>query len=187
MVLAKDLLVPFKEQQERMITGRTYVVYVLLDEETDRVIATSRFNRFLIQDRPDLAEGQEVDLIINKRTHLGWHAIVNNIYKGTIFENEIFQALQPGQKLKGYVKQIRPDDKIDLLLQKPGFANIDPVVQKILDYLKSQGGSMDITDKSPAEVIYAKFGISKRAFKQSIGILYKKRLITIENDKINLI
>ena len=185
--LAKDLLVPFKEQHERMVTGRTYVVYVLLDEKTDRVIGTTKFNRFLSQERPDLIERQEVNLIINRRTHLGWQAIVNNIYKGVIFENEIFQALQPGEKLKGYVKQIRPDDKIDLILQKPGFANIDPVVQKILDYLKSQGGSMDITDKSPAEMIYAKFGISKRSFKQSVGILYKKRLITIESDKISLI
>lgn len=185
--LAKDLLVPFKEQQERMITGRTYVVYILLDKETDRVIATSRFNRFLSQERPDLMEGQEVDLLINKRTHLGWHAIVNNIYKGTLFENEIFQALQPGQKLKGFVKQVRPDDKIDLILQKTGFSNIDPVVQNILDYLNSQGGSMDITDKSPAEVIYTKFGISKRAFKQSIGILYKQRMIKIESNRVSLV
>lgn len=185
--LAKDLLVPFKEQQERMITGRTYVVYILLDEETDRLIATSRLNRFLSRERPDLVEGQEVDLLINKHTHLGWQAIVNNLYKGTLFENEIFKALQSGQKLKGYVKQVRPDDKIDLILQKTGFSNIDPVIQKILDYLNSQGGSMDITDKSPAELIYVKFGISKRAFKQAIGILYKKRMIKIESNHVSLL
>jgi hypothetical protein len=185
--LAKDLLVPFKEQQERMIKGKTYLVYILLDEETDRVIATSRFNRFLNHERPELTEGQEVDLLINKRTHLGWHAIVNNMYKGTLFENEIFQALHPGQKLKGYVKQVRPDDKIDLTLQKSGFANIDPVIQKIMEYLETHDGSMDITDKSPAELIYLKFGISKRAFKQAIGILYRKRMVKIESNHVSLL
>lgn len=185
--LAKDLLVPFREQAERMVVGRTYVVYVWLDEETDRVIATSKFNSFLNHEKPDLEAGQEVDLMVYRRTDLGFLAIVNNTYKGMLYENEVFQSLHPGQKLKGYVKRIRPDDKIDLILQKPGFANFDPVVDKIFEYLKANGGSMDITDKSPAEVIYARFGISKRAFKQSIGILYKHRAIKIEPDLISLV
>lgn len=184
--LVKDLLAPFKEQQTRMVIGKTYAVYVMLDEETDRVVATTRFNRFLSEDAPDLIADQEVDLLINKRTPMGFQAIVNNKWKGMIYENETFQALQPGQKLKGYVKLVRPDHKIDLLLQKPGFENIDPVIGKILDYIDSHDGSMDITDKSPAEVIYAKFGISKRAFKQSIGVLYKRRVIKIDKDKISL-
>lgn len=185
--LAKDLLVPFKEQQERMVVGRTYVVYVWLDDETDRVVATSRFNSFLNHEKPELAESQEVDLLIHRRTDLGFEAIINNTYRGMIYENEIFRALHPGQKIKGYIKHIRPDYKIDLILQKPGFAHIDPVVDKILDYLKSQGGTMDITDKSPAEVIYAKFGISKRAFKQSIGVLYKKKMVKLEGNRVSLI
>lgn len=184
--LVKDLLAPFKEQQTRMVVGKTYAVYIMLDEETDRVVATSRFNRFLSEDAPDLIADQEVDLLINKRTPMGFQAIVNNKWKGMIYENETFQALQPGQKLRGYVKLVRPDHKIDLILQKPGFENIDPVIGKILDYMDLHDGTMDITDKSPAEVIYAKFGISKRAFKQSIGVLYKKRVIKIDKDKISL-
>jgi len=185
--LPKDLLVPFKEQQDKMFTGRSYVVYVFLDEESDRVVATTRFNRFLNKQTSELSVGQEVELLIQKQTDLGYQAIVNNSFKGMIFENEIFEAVQIGQKTNGFIKQIRPDGKLDLILQKTGFGNIDPVVEKILDYLKSQGGSMDITDKSPAETIYIKFGVSKRAFKQAIGTLYKKRMIKIEKNQISLI
>jgi len=185
--LPKDLLVPFKEQQDKMFTGRSYVVYVFLDEESDRVVATTRFNRFLNKQTSELSVGQEVELLIQKQTDLGYQAIVNNSFKGMIFENEIFEAVQIGQKTRGFIKQIRPDGKLDLILQKTGFGNIDPVVEKILDYLKSQGGSMDITDKSPAETIYIKFGVSKRAFKQAIGTLYKKRMIKLENNQISLI
>lgn len=185
--LPKDLLVPFKEQQTRMHSGQSYVVYVYLDEETDRLVATSKFNRFISDEKPELTVGQEVDLMVYKETDLGFKALVNNRYNGMIFNNEIFQAIHIGKQLKGYVKQIRPDYKIDLVLQKGGFENIDPVAEKILEYLKSNEGAMDITDKSPAELIYAKFGISKRAFKQAIGQLYKKRLISLKQDSISLV
>jgi len=184
--LPKDLLVPFKEQNDKMILGHSYVVYIYLDEATDRVVATTRFNKFLNHERPGLAAGQEVDLLIYKKTNLGFQAIVNNSWKGMIYENETFRTLQPGQQIKGYVKRVRPDDKIDLILQKTGYRHNDPVAEKIANYLASQGGTMDITDKSPAQVIYAQFGVSKRAFKQAIGSLYKKRLIKIEPDKITL-
>jgi predicted RNA-binding protein (virulence factor B family) len=170
-----------------MKTGHKYVVYVYLDETTDRVVATTRFNKFLSDETPDLSEGQEVDLVIYKQTPLGFKAIINNTYKGMIFENEIFQALSIGDQIKGYVKQVRPDGKVDLILQKTGLDHIDPLTTKILDYLKSQKGSMEITDKSPAELIYARFGVSKRAFKQAIGKLYKKRIIKIEGKQISLI
>ena len=185
--LAKDLLVPFQEQMERMVPGRSYVVYVFLDKDSDRVIATTRFNRFLSQEAPDLTTGQEVDLLIQRKTPLGFQTIVNGLWKGMLYENEVFRALQSGQKIKGFVKQVRPDGKIDLILQKIGIRHIDPLSDKILDYLKSEGGSTDITDKSPAEVIYAKFGVSKRAFKQALGKLYKKRLIKISSENIQLI
>lgn len=184
--LTKDLLVPFSEQTERMVPGRSYVVYVYRDEESDRLIATTKFNKFLSQEKPNLIAGQEVDLLIQRRTPLGFQAIVNNSWKGMLFENEVFQALHSGQKLKGFVKQVRPDGKIDLKLQRAGIKHIDPLSDKILEYLKSEEGTMDITDKSPAEVIYAKFGVSKRAFKQALGKLYKRRLIEIERDKITL-
>lgn len=185
--LAKDLLVPFQEQTERMVPGRSYVVYVFLDRDSDRVIATTKFNRFLSQEHPDLTPGQEVDLFIQRKTPLGFQAIVNNSWKGMLYENEVFQALHSGQKIKGFVKQVRPDGKIDLILQKIGIKHIDPLSGKILDYIKKEGGEMDITDKSPAEVIYAKFGVSKRAFKQAVGKLYKRRTIEISGDKITLL
>jgi len=184
--LTKDLLVPFSEQTERMVPGRSYVVYVYRDEESDRLIATTKFNKFLSQEKPDLEAGQEVDLLIHRKTPLGFQAIVNNSWKGMLFENEVFQALHSGQKLKGFVKQVRPDGKIDLKLQRAGIKHIDPLSDKILEYLKSEEGTMDITDKSPAEVIYATFGASKRAFKQALGKLYKKRLIEIDRDKISI-
>lgn len=184
--LAKDLLVPFQEQHENMIPGRSYVVYVYLDEESDRLVATTKFNKYLSQEPPDLTTGQEVDLLIYRRSPMGFEAIINNKWRGMIYENEVFQALQPGQQIKGYIKLIRPDGKIDLILQKAGYKTIDPVADKILDYLKSEGGSMDITDKSPAEVIYAKFGVSKRSFKNAIGKLYKSRLIEITSQNIIL-
>ena len=185
--LPKDLLAPFKEQVDKMVNGRSYVVYIFLDEETDRVVATAKVNRFLDEERPDLTDGQEVDLLIYRQTDMGFKAIVNNRYMGMIFENEIFQAIRPGQKIKGFVKQIREDNKIDLILQKTGFSNIDPVIESILDYLKANGGTMDITDKSQAEVIYATFGISKRAFKQAIGKLYKQKVIDISPTKITIL
>lgn len=185
--LAKDLLVPFQEQSERMVPGRSYVVYVFLDEDSDRVIATTKFNRYLSQEHPDLEDGQEVDLLIHRKTPLGFQVIVNGTWKGMLYENEVFQALHSGQQIKGFVKQVRPDGKIDLILQKIGIKHIDPLSGKILDYIKAEGGKMDITDKSPAEVIYAKFGVSKRAFKQALGKLYKRRIVTIDSSEVKLI
>ena len=185
--LPKDLLAPFKEQVDKMVKGRSYVVYVFLDEDTDRVVATSKVNRFLDNEWPELSVRQEVDLLIYRQTDMGFKAIINNRYMGMIFENEIFQAVRPGMKLKGFVKQIREDGKIDLILQKTGFSNIDPVVESILEYLNDHSGSMDITDKSPAEVIYTNFGVSKRAFKQAIGTLYKQKTIELSPGKITLL
>lgn len=185
--LAKDLLVPFKEQVDKMVNGRSYVVYVFLDEDTDRVVATTKVNRFLSEEAPDLTVDQEVDLLVYRKTDLGFKVIVNDKYSGMIFDNEIFQAIRIGQQLKGFVKQVRPDNKLDLRLQKSGFANIDPVTEKILQYLNSHEGKMDITDKSPAEIIYINFGVSKRAFKQAIGNLYKKRIVKIDSNQISLL
>lgn len=185
--LQKDLLAPFKEQVDKMVNGRSYVVYIFLDDETDRVVATSKVNRFLDDERPDLTDGQEVDLLIYRQTDMGFKAIVNNRYMGMIFENEIFQSIRTGQKIKGYVKQIREDGKIDLILQKTGFSNVDPIIKKIFDHLSSNNGSMEITDKSQAEVIYATFGVSKRAFKQALGKMYKERVIIIEANNVRLV
>lgn len=184
--LPKDLFVPFKEQSSKMIPGKTYVVYIYVDGETDRIAATTRVERYLQKGRPELSDGQEVELLVYKQTPMGYLAIVEGKWKGMLFENEIFQSVMPGMKLTGFVKQVRTDNKIDLILQKGVSKQVTSVTDKILEYLAAHNGRMEITDKSPAETIYINFGVSKRIFKQALGSLYKKRRIQINKDRINL-
>ena len=184
--LQKDLLVPFKEQRFRMKTGQAYVVYVYLDENTDRVVASSKLNKFLNLEPAGYTEGEEVDLMIFEQNDLGYQAIVNNAHTGMIYENEVFIPLHIGQKLKGFVSKIRSDGKIDIALQKSGYENIDPIAEKILDYLKKHGGEMSITDKSPAELIYSTFGISKKNFKKALGALYREKIIDLGKEIVKL-
>lgn len=184
--LQKDLLVPFKEQRYRMKTGQSYVVYVYLDEETDRVAASSKLNKFLNLEPAEYVEGEEVDLMIFDKTDLGYKVIVNNMHAGILYENEVFQPVHIGQQLKGFVSKVRSDGKIDIALQKTGYENIDPIAEMILDYLRQHNGEMDITDKSPAELIYSTFGISKKNFKKALGALYKEKIIDIGKEFIKL-
>jgi len=184
--LMKDLLVPFREQKLKMEVGKSYIVYIYLDEETDRIVATSKIEKFLDEQPPEYNEEQEVDLQIYNKTDLGYRAIVDNKYWGVLYHNEVFQKLQRGQKMKGFIRKIREDGKIDVSLQKSGYGKIDSESKKILDYIKKEGGSINISDKSPANLIYNTFGISKKTFKKSVGALYKNRLILIEKDGIKL-
>ena len=125
--------------------------------------------------------------MIYDKTDIGYKAIIEGTHSGILYRNEIFQKLETGQQIKGYIKKIREDNKIDLSLQKTGYENVDEVSEKILALLKEQGGFIPVTDKSPPEFISNLFGISKKTFKKSIGALYKKRLISIENDGIKSI
>jgi predicted RNA-binding protein (virulence factor B family) len=184
--LSKDLLVPFKEQKRKMVVGKSYVVYLFLDEETDRVAASSKLHKFLNNVPVNFKEGEEVELVIFEKNDLGFQAIINLSHTGMIYENEVFQPIYIGQQLKGYIKKIREDGKVDLLLQKTGYKNLGPNVDLILDYLESHNGSMTFTDKSQAEEIYATFGMSKKNFKKAIGALYKQKIICIEDDMIKL-
>lgn len=184
--LMKDLLVPFREQKVNMIEGRSYLVYVYVDEETGRIAASAKLNKFLSKSVPQYKPGEEVDLILESESDLGYNAIVNNSHIGILYENEVFEQLEKGQKVKGYIKKIREDHKIDLLLYKPGYDKVDPVTESILDLLKKNGGTLNITDKSDAETIYDQFGVSKKTFKKALGALYKKRLILLGPDKIRL-
>ena len=179
--MQKNLLVPKREQQDKMKEGRSYVVYVFLDEKSNRIAASSKLDKFLSQQPPHYDEGQEVDLIICDKTDLGYNAIVNNSHWGMVYKNEVFQKLLMGQQLKGYIKKIREDNKIDLSLQQSGYQRVDDISQTILNKLKDFGGRIAVTDKSPPEDIYSLFGVSKKAFKKAIGALYKKRLITIDD------
>ncbi len=183
----KDLLLPFSEQTQKVTQGRSYLVKIFVDE-SNRIAASMLLEDFLQEEAIYLKKDQKVDLVIADETDLGVKAIINNEYWGILYKNEIFQKLNKGQKITGYIKKIREDKKIDLVLQMEKFGDkVDSVTEKILAKLKSQGGVMSVTDKSPPEAIYNSFGVSKKVFKQSIGTLYKKRIITIDKDSISLV
>lgn len=185
--LQKDLLVPKKEQHAKMEQGKSYVVYVFLDEKTRRITASAKLDKFLGLEPPAYKEGEEVDLIIYDQTDMGYKAVVNNAHGGMIYKNEVFQKLTVGQQLKGYIKKIRQDAKIDLSLQPAGYEKVDDISRAILRTIKKQGGRIRVTDKSQPKEIYSLFGVSKKTFKKAIGALYKKRLISIDADGIRLV
>lgn len=184
--LMKDLFVPFREQKMKMQVGRKYVVHAHLDEESYRIVASAKVERYLSKDKPEYASGDEVNILIWQKTDLGFKAIIDNKYSGLLYENEIFTSLETGMEMKAFVKQVREDGKVDLILQKPGFEKIDDFSITLLDYIKEQGGRINLNDKSPAEDIYDTFGVSKKTFKKGVGDLYKKRLISLHEDGITL-
>ena len=184
--LMKDLFVPFREQKMKMQVGRKYVIHAHLDEESYRIVASAKVERYLSKDKPEYAAGDEVNILIWQKTDLGFKAIIDNKYSGLLYENEIFTSLETGMEMKAFVKQVREDGKVDLILQKPGFEKIDDFSKTLLDYIKAHGGRIYLNDKSPAEDIYDTFSVSKKTFKKGVGDLYKKRLITLHEDGIAL-
>ncbi len=185
--LEKDLMVPFREQRQKMEEGRWYIVYLDLDTETDRLYATNKIEKRLSNEPLTVLEGEAVEVMIMKKTDLGFSVIVNQQHEGLIFESDIFTKLNIGDKVTGYVKQIRDDNKIDITLQPIGFQNFnDPNCEMILARLKSSEGFLPITDKSTPEEIYETFGISKKAYKKAIGTLYKQRKIVLQSDGVKL-
>ncbi|WP_289053917.1 CvfB family protein [Carboxylicivirga marina] len=185
--LMKDLLVPYREQAERMKEGEKYVVYIYLDDESRRIVATSKLNSVLDNLMPEYEEGQEVDLMVIAKTDLGYKVAVDSLHSGMLYHNELFKPIKIGDTFKGYIKKLREDDKLDISLEKPGYEKIDGLAGEILEILKSKGGQMDVSDKSPAELIYKVFGTSKKNFKKAIGTLYKQRIIEINKDNIKLL
>jgi len=185
--LMKDLFVPFREQKMKMQVGRKYVVHAHLDEESYRIVASAKVERYLSKDKPEYAVGEEVNILIWQKTDLGFKAIIDNKYSGLLYENEIFSSIETGMEMKAFVKQVREDGKVDLILQKPGFEKVDDFAKTLLDYIKEQGGRIHLNDKSPAEDIYDTFGVSKKTFKKGVGDLYKKRLIALHEDGIALV
>ena len=186
--LEKELLVPFREQRQKMVEGRWYIVYLDLDKKTDRLYATNKIEKRLKNEPLTVLEGEAVDMIVMKKTDLGFSVIVNQLHEGLIFDSDIFTKLNIGDKIKGYVKQIRDDNKIDISLQPIGFENFnDPNCELVLLKLKAQKGFLPVTDKSTPEEIYSKFGISKKAYKKAIGTLYKQRKIILQSDGVKLV
>ena len=185
--LMKDLFVPFREQKMKMQVGRKYVVHAHLDEESYRIVASAKVERYLSKEKPEYTAGEEVNILIWQKTDLGFKAIIDNKYSGLLYENEIFSSIETGMEMKAFVKQVRGDGKVDLILQKPGFEKVDDFAKTLLDYIKEQGGRIHLNDKSPAEDIYDTFGVSKKTFKKGVGDLYKKRLIALHEDGIALV
>ncbi|HYQ57504.1 MAG TPA: S1-like domain-containing RNA-binding protein [Draconibacterium sp.] len=184
--LAKDLLVPFSEQRSKMAEGKRYWVFIYLDLVSNRVVASAKLNKFLDNTPPDYTKGQEVDLIILEETDLGYKAIVNLEHSGMLYKNQVFRKLENGSRTKGFIAKVRSDEKIDLLLEKPGYEKVDAISAKILDELKANGGFLAVTDKSSPEMIKGMLGISKKNFKKAIGGLYKSRIISFVSDGIKL-
>ena len=185
--LPKDLLVPFREQKVRMDVGKNYIVHVHVDEQTQRIIASTRLTRFMDQTSPDYRLEQEVDLIIFGKTDLGYKAIIDGAHSGLLFANEVFQPLQPGEALKGYLTAVRPDGKINVSLHPAGRAKVDDLEGQILKELGARGGFWAIGDHSPAAEINDELGVSKRTFKQATGALFRKGKIAIEKNGIRLL
>ncbi|AYO15156.1 GntR family transcriptional regulator [Vibrio owensii] len=182
----KDLLIPFSEQRARFTAGQNILVYVYTDKASGRIVGTTKFNKWLDKTPANYEVNEEVNLIIAERSQLGYKAIVNGEHWGMIFPSDVFGKLFIGKKLKGYIKQIREDGKIDLALQKVGVAKMDDLSSKIVELLEKKGGFLPLNDKSSPEVIFDAFRTSKGTFKKTIGGLYKAGKIVIEKDGIRL-
>lgn len=186
--LMKDLFVPFREQKMKMQQDRSYIVYVYIDEESYRIVGTAKVDRYLKHPEPGrYAPGDEVELLIQQKTDLGFKAIVDNQYTGLLYDNEVFRPLHTGNVVKGYIKNVREDGKIDLELQNQhGQASVLGFAQQLHEYLKAHGGHTPLNDKSDSAEIYAEFGVSKKVFKRAVGDLYKHRIVTLD-DGITLV
>ncbi|RCU50465.1 MULTISPECIES: CvfB family protein [Corallincola] len=185
--LQKDLLVPFSEQRETMEVGKSYLVRIFIDDITHRIAASSKVDRFLDRWPAQYEHGQEVTLTIANQTELGYKAIVNHNHWGVIYANEVFRRLHYGSTIKGFVRKVREDGKIDLMLQKSSQSQVSGLEGDVLERLKNAGGYLAASDKSSPETIKRMFGVSKRVFKQTIGSLYKQKKITIEEQGIRLV
>jgi len=186
--LRKDLLVPFREQREKMVEGNDYLVYVYVDRTTDRIVASSKLGKFLNHEPSNYTVGEEVELLVSRQTDLGYSVIVNNTHEAILYRNEVFQPLAIGQRLKGYIKMLREDGKIDCILQKnDGHRQVDRLSALILEKLNANGGELAVSDKSDPSEIYELFGCSKKNYKKAVGGLFRDHVIIIMDDRIKLV
>ena len=184
--ILKDLMVPFREQKTDMEAGSFYVVFIYLDDETDRLVASAKIDNFLSSEIPPYKANEEVSVLVYKQTDIGYKAIVDGKFGGLLYKNEVFKEIAKGDKRKAFIKKVREDGKIDLILQKPGYSKIDGVAKGILQRIRDNNGFIAANDKSSPEIIKNLFGISKKSFKKAIGSLYKQRIISFKNDGISL-
>ena len=180
--LMKDLFCPFREQKMRMVQGRKYIVYCYVDDVTHRIVASAKTEKFLSKQHPEYKSGEEVDILIQQKTDLGFKAIVDGRYSGQIYQNELFRSIHTGDRMKAYVKNVREDGKIDLVLQGHGQEYVHDFSDRLFDYICRHEGFCKFHDKSDAEDIYREFQVSKKVFKKAVGDLYKRHLIIIEDN-----
>lgn len=185
--LEKDLFVPFKEQARPMEEGKRYLVYCFMDEKTNRLVASSKTQQFLDKEEANYTNGEEVDLIISHISDAGINVIINEKHRGLAYANEVYGDIKPGLRMKGYIKQVRPDGKLDVSLRKLGVEAIEPSAQVILDELQANKGFLGLHDNSHPEDIKTVLKMSKKNFKKAIGTLYKQQLIEIKDDGIYLV
>src|SRR6056297_23025 len=185
--LEKHLLVPFREQREKMKEGQWYVVHCYLDSRSGRLVASNKLDKFLSNDYLEFREWDEVDLVVTRQTDLGWEVIVNEKHKGLVYFNEVFKTINIGDVLPGCVKTIRKDNKIDISLQPLGTRVLEPAANKIYNVLKEQGGYLGLHDKSSPDEIRDRMQMSKKTFKKGLGTLYKARKIEMEEDGVRLL
>lgn len=185
--LEKQLFVPFKEQARPMKQGSWYIVYLYLDEKTNRLVGSSKTNNFLQNDNLTVKPYEEVEILVTHITEKGANAIVNGLHKGLIYVEDIFEDIRSGDRIKAYIKNIREDNKIDLVLQVPGYRSIEPNANYIREELEAAGGFLPLHDKSSPDDIKNQLGMSKKSFKKAIGTLYKDKQILIKEDGIELI
>lgn len=184
--LAKDLLVPFNQQRKPMAEGERHVVYLYLDEFTDRIAGSAKLSNFLREETTNYQKNDRVDLMIVKRTNIGYQAIVDQLYLGVLFNDDVLQPLKPGHRLSGYIKQVRDDNKFDLAIQLQGHEARVDLSEQIINALKQNDGRLPLSDRSSPDLIYRHFQASKGNFKKALGRLYKQRQIIIEPDCIRL-
>lgn len=182
--IMKDLLVPFREQKAEMVEGRWYLVHVYLDQASQRIVASARINKFLDNVPPCYERGEKVELIVADSTDIGYKVIINNLHWGLLYKNEVFSPLAKGDRVTGYIKEVREDEKIDVSMYPLGYSKVEWIARHILEILRNNGGYLPVHDKSDAEEIYSLFGCSKKGFKQAVGFLYKNGDIDLEADGI---
>lgn len=185
--LEKDLLVPFSKQRLEMVKGSSYLVYLYIDDESDRLVGSGRWQNHLSNEELSVEKGEEVDLLVANATDLGVNVIINHKHLGLIYQNELFKKIKLGDQLKGYIKLIRPDNKIDVSLQQQGYAHVEPNAQLILNALKANDGFLKLNDHSSPDQIRDLLEMSKKTFKKAIGSLYKQKLIDLKPDGIYLL
>ena len=186
--ISKQLFIPYRNQGAQLKKGQRVVVHMYLDEVTDRLVGTTKVSRYLKQEADEnIQMGQEVDLMVYQRTELGYKVMINQAFSGLLYENEVQDSLYHGQQLKGYIKPIRDDWKIDVSLYPIGHQSIEPNAAKLLRHLENNNGFLPFTDKSDPELIRNEFGISKKLFKKALGALYKQRLVELKEDGVYLL